>query len=43
MIMYELNLREMEACSYVKKRILKLLKIEKLNKYFLFFPVVKLE
>ena len=33
MIMYELDLREMEACSYVKK-FLKQLKIGKLNKYF---------
>ena len=33
MIMYELDLREVEAYSYVKKN-LKLLKIGKLNKYF---------
>jgi len=32
MIMYELDLREMEACSYVKK--MKQLKIGKLKKYF---------
>ena len=34
MIMYELDLREMEVCSYVKNRILKQLEIGKLNKYF---------